>query len=189
MYHKDECCQQPNEEHHRSRFFHAIHAMMNCRPGRGFRNHGFYPPVFMCCSEDEQSQGKHFHEGHGEDCCDPHSSKGSHMCHPHGDMAQCHSELPVKWVKLGLILKALRVPTRWKIVEFIGEEEKRTEEIFASLNEDEGKVTKSALYYHLAELKGADIIELAGYREEGGGAPEKIWKLKTRKIEIDLLED
>jgi hypothetical protein len=27
-----------------------------------------------------------------------------------------------------------------------------------------------------------------GYKEEGGGAPEKIWKLKTREIKIDLLD-
>jgi hypothetical protein len=28
---------------------------------------------------------------------------------------------------------------------------------------------------------------MARYREVGGGAPEKMWKLKTREIKIDLL--
>jgi len=27
------------------------------------------------------------------------------------------------------------------------------------------------------------------YKEEGGGAPEKIWKLKTKKIVINLLSE
>ena len=48
-------------------------------------------------------------------------------------------------------------------------------------------MSRSALYYHLAELKGAEIIEIAGYFEKGAGAPGKIWKLKTKKLEIDLL--
>jgi len=86
-----------------------------------------------------------------------------------------------------MFLKALRVPARWKIVEFIGEDEKRTEEIYRFLLENGEEVSKSGLYYHLAELKGADIIEIAGYFEKGAGAPGKIWKLKTKKIEIDLL--
>ena len=49
-------------------------------------------------------------------------------------------------------------------------------------------LTKSGLYYHLSELKDAGIIEVAEYIEEGGGAPEKVWKLKTKKIVIDLIE-
>jgi DNA-binding transcriptional ArsR family regulator len=42
------------------------------------------------------------------------------------------------------------------------------------------------LYYHLSELQDAGIIEVAGYREEGGGAPEKVWKLALDKIIIHL---
>jgi len=38
------------------------------------------------------------------------------------------------------------------------------------------------------ELKNAGIIEVAGYIEEGAGAPEKVWRLKTKKIVINLLE-
>jgi hypothetical protein len=30
---------------------------------------------------------------------------------------------------------------------------------------------------------------VASYREVGGGTPEKVWKLKTRRIVIDLLEE
>jgi len=49
-------------------------------------------------------------------------------------------------------------------------------------------MSASCLYYHLSELKKAGIIAVAGYKEEGGGAPEKIWRLKSRRIVIDLLE-
>ena len=38
-------------------------------------------------------------------------------------------------------------------------------------------------------MEKADIIELAEYREVGGGAPEKVWKLKTQEIKINLLKD
>lgn len=47
----------------------------------------------------------------------------------------------------------------------------------------------SGLYYHLSELHRAGIIEVAEYREVGGGAPEKVWKLKKKRIVIDLLEE
>ena len=50
-------------------------------------------------------------------------------------------------------------------------------------------ISKSGLYYHLSEMKKAGIIELAEYREVGGGAPEKVWKLKTKEIRINLLTD
>ena len=49
------------------------------------------------------------------------------------------------------------------------------------------KLSSSGLYYHLSELKNAGIIEVVEYREKGGGAPEKIWRLKKKKITIDLL--
>ena len=50
-------------------------------------------------------------------------------------------------------------------------------------------MTKQGLYYHLSGLKKAGIIEVAEYIEDGGGAPEKIWKLKTRQIVFNLLGD
>ena len=55
-------------------------------------------------------------------------------------------------------------------------------------NSNEG-ISRSGMYFHLSELKNADIIEVAEYKEEGGGAPEKVWKLKRTRIEIDLLDE
>nr|WP_273272363.1 hypothetical protein [Methanothrix sp.] len=50
-------------------------------------------------------------------------------------------------------------------------------------------MSPAGLYYHLSALKQAGIVELASYREVKGGTPEKVWKLKTRRIVIDLLEE
>jgi len=86
-------------------------------------------------------------------------------------------------------IQALHCPTRWTIIRFIGKGKKSTKEIHEFLSKKNEGITQSGLYYHLSELKGAGIIDVAEYKEEGGGAPEKIWKLKTRKIEIDLLEE
>ena len=96
--------------------------------------------------------------------------------------------VPPKWLRLRKFVKALRFPTRWLIIEYIGEGKKSTKEIYDYLIKMGEKLTKSGLYYHLSELKNAGIIEVAEYIEEGGGAPEKAWKLKTKKIVIDLLE-
>jgi len=74
------------------------------------------------------------------------------------------------------------------IIRFIGEGKRSTKEIHEYLQNNNEGISRSGLYFHLSELKTADIIEVAEYREEGGGAPEKIWKLKTTKIEIDLLD-
>jgi len=93
-----------------------------------------------------------------------------------------------RWLRLRKFGKALRFRTRWTIIEYIGEGKRSTKEIYAHLLEKGEQLTKPGFYYHLSELKNADIIEIAGYIEEGGGAPEKIWKLKTKKIVIDLLK-
>ena len=69
---------------------------------------------------------------------------------------------------------------------FIGGHEKNTREIFEELRKSESYISRSGLYYHLSELEKAGIIELAAYREIGGGAPEKVWRLKTREIKINL---
>jgi DNA-binding transcriptional ArsR family regulator len=84
--------------------------------------------------------------------------------------------------------RALHCPTRWEIIRVIGEEEKGSGEILEGLKEAGESLARSSLYYHLSELEEAGIIELARYREMGGGAPEKVWRLKTREIKIDLLE-
>jgi ArsR family transcriptional regulator, cadmium/lead-responsive transcriptional repressor len=86
-------------------------------------------------------------------------------------------------------IHALHCPTRWEIIDAIGLGEKSTKEIYEELKLDEAGMTFAGLYYHLSALKGAGIIELASYREVRGGTPEKVWKLKTTKIVIDLLEE
>ena len=84
--------------------------------------------------------------------------------------------------------RALHCPTRWEIIRIIGEEEKGSGEILEGLKEAGESLARSSLYYHLSELEEAGVIEMARYREVGGGAPEKVWRLKTREIKIDLLE-
>ncbi|TET89786.1 MAG: ArsR family transcriptional regulator [Methanomassiliicoccales archaeon] len=85
--------------------------------------------------------------------------------------------------------RALHCPTRWLIIRFIGNGMKSTKEIYQYLTKEGERLTPSGLYYHLSELKGADMIDVAEFKEEGGGAPEKIWKLKTKRLVIDLLEE
>ena len=85
--------------------------------------------------------------------------------------------------------KALHCPTRWIIIRLIGDSQKGTNEIFEGLKKTGEGISKSGLYYHLSEMEKAGIIELAEYREVGGGAPEKVWKLKTQEIKINLLTD
>ena len=63
-----------------------------------------------------------------------------------------------------------------------------TQEIYEGLKREGENLSKSGLYYHLSELEKGGIIELVEYREIGGGAPEKVWKLKTKEIKINLLE-
>lgn len=84
--------------------------------------------------------------------------------------------------------KALHCPTRWSIIRILGDDEKGSGEILEGLKEAGEGLARSSLYYHLSELDEAGIIELAGYREAGGGAPEKIWRLKVKEIKINLLE-
>ena len=85
-------------------------------------------------------------------------------------------------------LKALHCPTRWEIIRVIGEDRKSTSEILEALQSSEGHLSRPSLYYHLSKLEGAGIIEVAEYREVGGGAPEKVWKLKKKEITINLLK-
>lgn len=87
------------------------------------------------------------------------------------------------------IMKALHCPIRWLIIECLKDGLKSTKEILDCLLTKDERVTSTGLYYHLSELKSAGIIEIAGYREEGGGAPQKVWKLKVKKIEIPLVKD
>ena len=76
---------------------------------------------------------------------------------------------------------------RWTIVKIIGNETKGTNEIYEELEKGGFAIPRSTLYYHLSSLENEGIIEMAGYREEGGGAPEKLWKLKVKKICVDII--
>jgi DNA-binding transcriptional ArsR family regulator len=100
----------------------------------------------------------------------------------------CNSDLD-KIQVLQTYFKALHCPIRWDIIAIIGHESKGTNEIYEELSRRGESLARSSLYYHLGELRTAGIIEVSDYREEGGGAPEKVWKLKTTEIHIDLLED
>jgi ArsR family transcriptional regulator, cadmium/lead-responsive transcriptional repressor len=86
-------------------------------------------------------------------------------------------------------IQALHCPTRWEIIDAIGLGEKSTKEIYEELKLADAGMTFAGLYYHLSALKRAGIIELASYREVKGGTPEKVWKLKTTRIVINLLEE
>lgn len=100
-------------------------------------------------------------------------------------MCNCNGHLdPLK-----KYVQALHCPTRWDIIRFIGKGKRSSKEIHEILQNSNEGISRSGLYFHLSELKNADIIEVAGYKEEGGGAPEKVWKLKRTRIEIDLLDE
>lgn len=88
--------------------------------------------------------------------------------------------------ELEVYIRVLHCPTRWYIIETLSEGAKSTSEIFEELKRRSKDVSKPSLYYHLSELDDADIIEIAEYRETGGGAPEKVWKLKAKQIVIEL---
>jgi len=86
-------------------------------------------------------------------------------------------------------VRALHCPTRWVIIRLLANKKLSTSEIYDMLKEAGEEISKSALYYHLSELEEAGIVSLAEYREVGGGAPEKVWKLKVKEIKINFLED
>jgi DNA-binding transcriptional ArsR family regulator len=104
-------------------------------------------------------------------------SKGSRGCSP------------MEPSKFHMYFRALHCPTRWIIIRLIGNGTKSTKEIFEGLKKAGETLSKSGLYYHLSEMEEAGIIELAEYLEVGGGAPEKVWRLKTKEIKINLLTD
>lgn len=83
-------------------------------------------------------------------------------------------------------IKVLSCPCRWKIIDIIKDKEKSTKDIYKALKLKGENFTMQGLYYHLAELKSADIIDVHEYDDTGQGAPEKIWKLRTKQIKINL---
>lgn len=96
--------------------------------------------------------------------------------------------LPERIKHIRKYIQALHCPTRWDIIDCIGTGQKSSKEIYEELKLGEKGLTFAGLYYHLSALKRAGIIEVASYREAKGGAPEKVWKLKTKEIVIELLE-
>ncbi|MFP3984622.1 MAG: helix-turn-helix domain-containing protein [Candidatus Bathyarchaeia archaeon] len=102
---------------------------------------------------------------------------------------ECKEPCPKEFNKLQKYFRALHCPTRWTILSLLGDKTRSTNEIFEELKDLGENLSRSGLYYHLSELEEAGIIELAEYREVGGGAPEKTWKLKTKEIKINLLTD
>ncbi len=83
--------------------------------------------------------------------------------------------------------KALHCPTRWDIIDIIGPSTAKAKDIKKGLKERGYDIAQSGLYYHLSELRDAGVIEVDRSLEEGRGAPEKVWKLAKRKIEVDLV--
>jgi DNA-binding transcriptional ArsR family regulator len=83
-------------------------------------------------------------------------------------------------------VRVLHCPIRWDIIRLLANDLLSTHEILQGLQDTGEHLSRSGLYYHLSELQKGDIIELAAYREEGGGAPEKVWRLKRKEIKINL---
>ncbi len=102
--------------------------------------------------------------------------------------------MPPGWMMAGMgnlktlmvTLKSLIVEPRRSIIRILSEGVKGTNGIYEALRERGVNIPRSTLYYHLSALADMGVIEMAGYREEGGGAPEKLWKLRVKKIGMDI---
>lgn len=81
---------------------------------------------------------------------------------------------------------ALSEPRR-SIINILGDNVKSTNEIYEELRKKGLSISRSVLYYHLSSLRELGIIEMTGYREGNGGAPEKLWRLKVKRIGINLI--
>ena len=107
---------------------------------------------------------------------------------------------------IGDYVRALHCGIRWKIIEYLRDGPKSSDEIFNHLIELRDKVSeemnnckgecknvikknlkKPTLYYHLRELESVEIIKLDEYKpSEQKRAPEKVWKLNMEKLTINL---
>ncbi len=108
------------------------------------------------------------------------------MCNENSNPQDFKKGISKKIQKLQGLAKALHCPTRWKIIDIIGEKEIKTQEILQEMNKRGKDLSKPGLYYHLSELRDAGIIEVSDYVEEGRGAPEKKWRLGRKEIKIKL---
>jgi len=79
---------------------------------------------------------------------------------------------------------------RMAIIKILRNESKSSGEIYEELlTKYQFDIPRSLLYYHLDALEKMGIIEMVQYRETGkGGAPEKVWKLKVKRIIFDIIE-
>ncbi|WP_258084227.1 ArsR/SmtB family transcription factor [Thermococcus thermotolerans] len=84
-------------------------------------------------------------------------------------------------------LKSLMAEPKRTIIRALADGVKGTNDIYMELQKSGFHMPRSTLYYHLSTLQKSGIIEMVGYREQGGGAPEKLWKLKVRRIGVDLV--
>lgn len=98
------------------------------------------------------------------------------------------AEREIRLNEVAKYARALHCPTRWRIIELLSAGPAATSEIASRLKRRGWVMGRPNLYYHLSELQEAGIIELAEYREQGGGAPEKVWRLAIDKITIKLRE-
>ena len=94
--------------------------------------------------------------------------------------------LPPGLEQLITLLAMTQAEPRHSIIEALSTGEKTTSQIYEHLQSKGYAIPRTTLYYHLSELENTGIIVHTGYKETGGGAPEKTWKLKTRKICIDI---
>ena len=85
------------------------------------------------------------------------------------------------------MLRFLLSEPKRSIIRILSENVKGTSEIHQALQKKGFNIPRSTLYYYLSTLAEAGIIEMVGYREEGGGAPEKLWRLKVSKVGINLI--
>jgi DNA-binding transcriptional ArsR family regulator len=95
--------------------------------------------------------------------------------------------LPVNIEYLLTLLAAAQAEPRRSILNAIGQGEATTSQIYQTLLGKGYNIPRTTLYYHLSELENLGLITHVGYKESGGGAPEKVWKLRTRRICIDIL--
>jgi DNA-binding transcriptional ArsR family regulator len=87
-----------------------------------------------------------------------------------------------------MLVKPLLMEPRRSIIQILSEGVKSTGEIYEELKKRGIDLPRTTLYYHLSILEEQGIIEMSGYKEpERGSIPEKTWKLKVRRIGIDLV--
>ncbi len=98
----------------------------------------------------------------------------------------------MKEINIGEIapfIKALHCPTRWKIIELLQTGSKSSENIYKILLKENKNLKKPTLYYHLRELESVAIIELDEYKpSDSKRAPEKIWKLSMKGLNISFMK-